>query len=143
MEEIWKDIPGYEGRYQASNQGRVRSVDRRVRLVVHGIETTRFAKGQILRPGPCQSRHLSVAVGKGNSKHVHALVALAFYGPPPPGHEVLHLNHDPKDNRVKNLRYGTRGENIAMDYAVGTRKVNPKLIGARWRAREKLFEDLL
>jgi hypothetical protein len=67
---------------------------------------------------------------------VHRLVLLAFVGPCPAGHEVLHLNHQPADNRLENLRYGTRSENIAMDWAVGTRRMHPNTIGARWRARQ-------
>lgn len=134
MTENWKDIPGYEGRYQVSDLGRVRSVDRRVRLVAHGIETTRLARGQMLRPGGRQSGHLTVALGRGNSQSVHVLVMLAFEGPCPDGHEVLHEDHDPTNNRRTNLRYGTRSENMKMDYAAGTRRVHPNFIGARWRA---------
>ncbi|EJD0489927.1 NUMOD4 motif-containing HNH endonuclease [Salmonella enterica] len=133
MSEIWKPAPGFEDRYEVSNQGRVRSIDRRVRLVAHGKETTRFAKGQLLRAGTCRSGHLSVALGKGNSRMVHQLVLEAFVGPRPAGQEVLHLNHNPKDNRLSNLKYGTRSENIRMDYEAGKRRVHPNFIGARWR----------
>lgn len=49
----------------------------------------------------------------------------AFVGPCPAGHEVLHLNHTPGDNRRRNLKYGTRSENIKMDFAAGTRKKHP------------------
>lgn len=132
--EIWKDIPGYEGRYQVSDEGRVRSLPHRVRLVVRGKETTRLFPGRLLRPGPQQSGHLSVAIGKGNSRQVHQLVLEAFVGPRPAGCEVLHLNHNPADNRLENLRYGTRSENMKMDYEVGTRKRPVWLAGARWRA---------
>ncbi len=133
MPEIWKPIPGFEDRYEVSNQGRVRSIDRRVRLVAHGKETTRLARGRLLRPGLCRSGHLSVALGKGNSRLVHQLVLEAFVGPRPARQEVLHLNHNPKDNQLSNLRYGTRSENIRMDYEAGNRSVHPNFIGARWR----------
>lgn len=119
--EQWRDIPGYEGRYQVSDQGRVKSVPHRVRLVVHGVETTRLSPGRMLKPGRCRSGHLSVALGKGNSKMVHGLVLTAFVGARPEAQEALHLNHTPSDNRLCNLRWGTRSENVAMDYAVGTR----------------------
>lgn len=132
--EIWKDIPGYEGRYQVSNAGNVRSLAHRVRLVAHGKETTRLSPGRILKPGPQQSGHLSVAIGKGNSRQVHQLVLEAFVGPCPEGCEVLHLNHNPADNRLENLRYGTRSENLRMDYVAGRRTVPKNFIGARWRA---------
>lgn len=131
--ENWRDIPGYEGRYQVSDLGNVRSVDRYVRLVAHGVETKRLARGKILRPGRTTSGHLTVALGRGNSQGVHALVVRAFVGPRPDGHEVLHLDHNPENNTLENLRYGNRGENVAMDYAVGVRKVHPNFIGARWR----------
>lgn len=138
--EAWRDIPGFEGRYQVSDQGSVRSVDHRVRLVAHGVETTRLVRGRILRPGPSTSGHLSVVLGRGNTRAVHVLVMLAFEGPCPEGMEVLHRNHTPSDNRFANLKYGTRGENIAMDHAAGTRRVHPNFIGARWRARDRANE---
>ena len=138
-DEIWKDVPGFEGRYQVSDQGRVRSVDHRVRLVARGTETTRAVRGRILRPGPQKnaSGHLTVAIGKGNSRQVHQLVMEAFEGPCPDGMEVLHDDHDPTNNRRTNLKYGTRSENIKADYAAGTRTVHPNFIGARWRARDR------
>lgn len=130
--EIWKDIPGFEGRYQASNFGRVRSVDRDVRVVTSQAgETTRRAKGRVLRPAALRSGHLCVVLGRdGGTKGVHWCVARAFFGLPPAGHEVLHLDHDPTNNAVSNLRYGTRGDNIKMDYAAGKRRVHPNF--NRW-----------
>jgi hypothetical protein len=130
MTEIWKDVVGFEGSYQVSNLGRVRSLDHRVRLVCHGVETTRLSPGRILKPGRVRSGHVSVAIGKGNSRLVHQLVLEAFVGPRPKGMESLHLNHNPEDNRLANLQYGTRGENMRMDYEVGTRTVHPNF--RRW-----------
>ena len=85
MGEKWRDIPGYEGKYQASTKGRVRSLTRRVRVVAHGTEATRVTRGRVLRPGRyCKSGHLSVVLGHGASgSPVHRLVALTFLGPPP------------------------------------------------------------
>lgn len=134
MEE-WRDVPGFEGRYQVSDLGRVRSLPNRVRLVVHsGTVCTRLSPGRLLRPGRTKSGHVTVAIGKGNSRLVHQLVLEAFVGPCPEGHEVLHGNHTPADNRLLNLRYGTRGENIKMDYEAGKRPTPVWLVGARWRA---------
>lgn len=114
MPEIWKDIPGYEGRYQASTEGRIRSVDHRVRLVAHGKETTRLVKGRVLRPGrSCKSGHVSVVLGHGAAgSPVHKLIARTFLGPVPDGCEVCHNDGDPRNNTVENLRYDTRSENI-------------------------------
>ena len=122
--EIWKDIPGYEGKYQASSMGRIRSIDRIV--FCHGNnkkDYQRIMKGRVLRPGKfCKSGHLSVVLGHGkNGSPVHQLVALAFHGPCPEGMEVLHRNGDPTDNRPANLRYGTRSENILDVFFQGGR----------------------
>lgn len=122
MEEIWKDIPGYEGAYQASNMGRIRSLDRMVRGVCHftGEEFHRKIKGRILRPGRCKSGHVYVVLGhKAAGSPVHQLVMKAFVGDPPKGMEVLHRNGNPQDNRLVNLRYGTRTENILDVYYQG------------------------
>ena len=114
MQEVWKDIPGYEGRYQASTEGRIRSVSHRVRLVAHGKETTRLMQGRVLRPGRyCKSGHVSVVLGHGaGGSPVHRLVALTFLGPAPDGCEVCHNDGDPTNNALSNLRYDTRSENI-------------------------------
>lgn len=118
MAEIWKDIPGYEGRYQASTEGRIRSVDHRVRLVAHGTETTRLMRGRVLRPGRyCKSGHVSVVLGQGAAgAPVHQLIARTFLGPVPNGCEVCHNDGNPKNNRLDNLRYDTRTENILDEY---------------------------
>lgn len=133
-DEIWKPVVGHEGAYEVSNRGNVRSVTRYVRLVAHGIETRRLAPGKALRPGRHSSGHVSVSIGKGNSRVVHQLVLEAFAGPRPAGCEALHLNHIPADNRAENLRWGTRSENLKMDYEAGNRFVPENFIGARWRA---------
>jgi hypothetical protein len=99
MQEIWKSIPGYEGCYEISDQGQVRSFQR-------------YPQGRILRPGRMPSGHLSVALGRGNSQCVHKLVLLAFVGVAPDKHECRHLNGNPADNRLENLCWGTRSENI-------------------------------
>lgn len=62
---------------------------------------------------------------------VHQLVLEAFVGPRPKAKQgslidVLHINGDPTDNRLENLKYGTRGENIKQDYDTGVRKVTPE-----------------
>lgn len=123
MQETWKDIPGYEGRYQASDKGRIRSIDRAVegRNPYTGRPFVRRLKGRTLRPGRyCKSGHLSVVLGKGApGKPVHQLVMLTFQGPPPVGTEICHANGNPTDNRLENLRYDTRRENILDVYRQG------------------------
>ncbi|MEE8810522.1 NUMOD4 motif-containing HNH endonuclease [Lactimicrobium sp.] len=123
--EIWKDIPGYEGRYQASTLGRIRSLTRKVNGKNHytGKPFLRTAKGQILRPGQfCKNGHVSVVLGNAAcGSPVHQLIMKTFVGPCPDGTEVLHKNGNPKDNRLCNLRYGTRTENILDVYRQGKR----------------------
>jgi hypothetical protein len=106
--EVWKLVPGYDGKYEVSNQGQIRSYQRRT-------------EGCILRPGRMPSGHLSVALGRKNSQCVHKLVLLAFVGAAPNKHECLHMNGNPADNRLSNLRWGTRSENMKDAYAHGAR----------------------
>jgi len=108
--ENWKPIPGYEGRYEVSDQGNVKSFRRSL-------------DGYILRPGRMPGGHLSVALGRLNSQCVHKLVLLAFVGPAPVHCECLHQNGIPSDNRLVNLRWGTRSENMKDAYAHGARNM--------------------
>lgn len=133
MIEKWKDVPGFEGRYQVSDQGRVRSMDRVQLFPAYVLQSglarsasRRTFKGKLLSPGGSKSGHVSVVIGKGNTRTVHTLVMEAFHGPAPDGYEVLHMNHTPGDNRLSNLKYGTRSENIKMDFAAGTRTPHNK-----------------
>lgn len=127
MREVWKPVVGHEGCYEVSNLGRVRSVNRAVWVDAYvdrngrkRAAATRHYVGKMLRPGvQKKSGHVSVAIGKGNSRLVHQLVLEAFVGPCPEDHEVLHLDHNPANNRLSNLKYGTRSENIRMDFQVG------------------------
>ena len=118
MTEIWREIPGYLG-YEASSEGRVRSVDR--------MDTAgRRVKGRVLRPGVLQNGRLQVVLcgphGKKQIK-VHQAVALAFHGPCPEGMEVRHWpDRDVTNNRPENLVYGTKVENHQDSIAHGTHK---------------------
>lgn len=121
--EEWRSIPGYEGRYEASTKGRIRSVDRIVysRNRYTGMPFPRYLKGQILKPGRyCKSGHVSVVLGrKTPGKPVHQLIMRTFVGDPPEGHEVLHRDGNPQNNRLDNLRYGSRRDNILDVYRQG------------------------
>lgn len=141
MLEVWKDIPGYEGKYQASTEGRIRSLDRPVRAVIHGAETQRIIKGRILRPGKyCRSGHVSVVLGHGASgSPVHHLVALTFLGERPPGADICHADGNPQNNAVRNLRYDSRRENILDEYRQG--KAHKLLTAADARLIKKLLAE--
>ena len=127
----WKDVPGHEGSYQVSDAGDVRSLDRDVFFAASHKSRAyaRSTKGRMLRPGRMSSGHVSVALGRNNSRCVHELVLLAFVGPPPEGHECRHLNGNPADNRLENLRWGTRSENIRDAVSHGTWMTDARVAG--------------
>ena len=115
MEEIWKDIPGYEGLYQVSNLGRVKSLPRVVlRRMKNGKVHPRRIHEKLLVPARQYRGHQQVCLckeGIENHQFVHRLVLLAFVGPCPEGMEVCHNDSDPTNNRLDNLRYDTRSGN--------------------------------
>ena len=111
MIERWRDVAGYEGFYQVSDQGRVRSVSR---VVPHKRYGSMKLKGRILRPGPCGSGHVQVVLCKDGVKRyalVHRLVLASFVGPCPAGKECLHGPAGVSDNSVSNLKWGSHKEN--------------------------------
>ncbi len=133
--EFWRDIPSYEGSYQVSSLGRVRSLPRIIPVYdsVRQISYARPCPGKILRQAVCdRAGHVSVHLGKYcRGIPVHQLVMLAFHGCPPPGMEAMHLNGIPTDNRPENLRYGTHSENMIDMYRMGRGplKLTPEEVG--------------
>jgi NUMOD4 motif/HNH endonuclease len=103
--ERWLPIADYEGLYEVSDLGRVRSLPRR------------HAGGRVLKPcysGPVAKVNLS-RDGRNWTFSIHVLVARAFLGPCPDGHEVCHGPAGRRDNRLVNLSYGTRLKNNSED----------------------------
>lgn len=113
--ERWADIPGFDGAYQVSTLGRVRSVTRTVHFQKSNRASgyKRTLTGRILRPGASGDfGYPSVVLGRrGGTRLIHSLVLSAFVGARPDGMDVRHLNGNPCDCRLANLRYGTRTEN--------------------------------
>ncbi|MCD2099528.1 NUMOD4 domain-containing protein [Rhodococcus qingshengii] len=112
--EEWRAIPGFEGHYEASNLGRIRSVDRAITRS-DGVVLNR--RGKVLAPAPNTSGHLQVSIrstdGIKRSRSVHQLVLEAFVGPKPsPKHEACHANDVKTDNRVENLRWDLHAANM-------------------------------
>lgn len=94
----WADVPGWEDLYRVSDQGDVFSV----------------RAGRNLRPRPEGDGHTSVVLCLGGRREpwlTHRLILTAFKGPCPDGLEGCHNNGVPDDNRLENLRWGTRSEN--------------------------------
>lgn len=106
-EEIWKPVVGFEGAYEVSNMGRVRSLDR---TIICGNGVRKFYRGRVLRPGPRPSGHLTVVVGS-RTQNVHALVLRAFVGPRPDNACARHLDGDEKNNKDTNLAWASWAEN--------------------------------
>ena len=132
MKELWQPIDGYEGLYEVSDQGQVRSLDRLKTFQGRwGTETKRI-KGRVLRPGRQINGRLYVNLSKDNQPWVvtiHKLVALTFLGPRPEGMDIDHVNGDFLDNRACNLEYVTHQENQKRAYEMG--KIKPPSDNAR------------
>lgn len=109
--EIWKDIPGFEGLYQVSSHGRVRSLDTFKKVYRFGVPYLRKKKGRILKPVKHTNGYLVVQLGRGNRRFVHRLVAEAFIENPEHKPAINHKNGIKTDNTVENLEWVTYSEN--------------------------------
>lgn len=119
MNEIWKDIPNYEGLYQASNLGRIKSLKRK------------GAKEKILKGFYDEFGYLRVALCKNNEikkYKVHRLIAITFISNPNNYKQVNHDNGIKDDNRVENLEWCTPSYNTKHSYINNLNKTKGKLI---------------
>lgn len=116
MTEVWKDIPGYEGWYQVSNLGRVRSLDRVIeQWSRYGHTIHRDIKGQFLTPTDNGYGYMIVGLATNQIRrnyYVHQLVAEAFIPNPEGKSEVNHKDYDKTNNAASNLEWVTRLENV-------------------------------
>ncbi len=112
----WRPIPGYEGLYDVSLNGEVRSLDREV-WEQRGRIKSRNLRGKSLSPVHSADayKYKTVALcklGKPKHCHIHTLVAEAFIGKRPVGHVVDHIDGNPLNNNLSNLRYCTVSINL-------------------------------
>lgn len=119
--EKWRTIPGWEGFYEVSSLGRVRSLKRMAPAMGRGHERTVPRKILTQQKG---GRYARVQLSRRGEKHmrtVNRLIAEAFHGAPPtPAHHAAHNNGDAFDNRASNLRWATAKENCADRTLHGT-----------------------
>ena len=109
---MWKALPEWEGWYEVSDNGKVRSVDR---WITFSDGRKRHYKGVLLSTYQDKFGYLKVTLkqnGKDFRAHVHVLVARAFHGPRPKGHVVRHRDGNYLRNTKRNLVYGTVKENV-------------------------------
>lgn len=131
--EIWKDIPQYEGHYQVSSLGRVRSLDRRVKH--SNGRTTFIKKGKVMRLAKGRSFYLKVRLsvdGVTKTHNVHVLVAMAFLGHKPGGYALV-VDHYPDrskiNNKSSNLRLVTSRKNSSNE------RGSSKYTGVSWNTQ--------
>ena len=116
MVEVWKDVVGYEGKYQVSNFGKVRSIDR--------IDASgKKRKGRYLKSCKDKDGYLYVCLSDGNvtTRKIHKLVAESFIGVCPTGYQVNHKDENKTNNRIENLEYVTAKQNINHGTAIKRR----------------------
>jgi hypothetical protein len=117
QKEIWRDIPGYEGLYQVSSEGRVRSLDREQPHSRYGIQRL---KGKEISPTIQTGGYIGLGLhkkGSVKSYPIHKLVAIVFLDHEPSGQDVVvdHINNDKSDNRLCNLQLISSRENSSKD----------------------------
>ena len=136
MNEEWRPIEGYEGLYEVSSYGRVRSVDRYVKSKG---ESYWLRKGKMLSPAKDKNGYLKVNLscnGKNNIIRVHRLIAQSFLPNPDNLPEVNHKDEDKTNNNVDNLEWCDRSYNIS--YGTRTeRQKNTNIQNGFWTGLSK------
>lgn len=132
MEEIWKDIPDYEGLYQVSNYGNVKSLSRKVS---NGINY-KFSKGKIIKQLINSSHYLYVFLHKNKVRKkykIHQLVAMSFLNHIPYGNILVvdHIDNSKLNNRLDNLQIITQRENVTK----GKQARESKYVGVDFQKR--------
>ena len=136
MEEF-RDIPGYEGLYQVSNLGNVKSL---LKEINHFRGGDRIMKERILKPGIGNNGYYVVGLskkGKPKTFTIHKLVAIVFLNHIPNGYKLVidHINNIKTDNRVENLRVVTNRENVFKkqgDYSSQYKGVSFNKTNKKW-----------
>lgn len=131
--EIWKDIPGYEGYYQASNLGRVKSLERIIQVKGQG---TKKRKERILKSTRVIGDYLKIELwkfGVCNTFRVHQLVAMCFLGHLVGGQNIVvdHIDRNPSNNNVNNLQITTQRHNCSKRHL--SMNLTSKYVGVSYK----------
>ena len=140
MSEMWKDIKGYEGIYQVSDLGRVKSLERLVKREDKDV----LVRERILKPHLTKRKVTKVCLhknGKQKTFNVHTLVTNSFLGERPEGYHVCHSDGDPSNNTLDNLRYDTISENRIDIYRYGKKHGTGKLCVGQVLEIRKLYNS--
>jgi len=134
--EIWKDVPGYEGLYQASTLGNIKSLSRKVSRK-RGLLSV---KERVLKPGLSTEEYLLVVLVKDGckkSRRVHQIIAETFLGHKVCGNKIVvnHINMIKTDNRLVNLEVITHRENSY----VKRKNASSKYFGVSWNETSKTW----
>jgi len=132
--EEWRAIPGYEGRYEVSSNGRVRSLTRQVKPRGHRFQSRRTNAGRLLATFPKKKGYLALVLPRISSErsggaYVHRLVALAFLGPAN-GRQVNHKDGNKTNNHFSNLEWVSAHGNMQHAH-------DHKLIQSPWGERHR------
>ena len=130
MKEIWKDIPGYKGIYQASNLGRIKSLSRKSKSGKTGYKIT---NDLILKTSINHRGYERISLHKNSNKKtfaVHQLIAMAFLNHKPCNFRIVvdHINNIKTDNKLKNLQLMSNRENVVKNTEMGS----SKYVGVTW-----------
>lgn len=139
--EIWRDIPEYEGYYQISSFGRVKSLDR---VTTRNNGEKFHWKERYLKLRKNKKGYYIASLNKNNiqrKREVHQLMAMAFLNHKPCGHKLVvnHKNLNPSDNRLENLEIVTNRENTIIN----NRKTSSKYLGVSWSKNAKKWISVI
>ena len=137
--EIWKDIPNYEGLYQISNFGKIRSLDAIINCKGAKNIDRHLRKGKILKQVINTKGYYYVNLSKKSKVQnirVHRLVALVFLDNPNSYRCINHIDGNKLNNNVANLEWCTYSHNLKEAYRIGLRE-RPKYVGKNYKLREE------
>ncbi len=130
MREIYKDIPNYEGHYQVSNLGNVKSIK---------FKNEKVLKGAIMNTG---YRVVNLSLNnKSKVWQVHQLVSMAFLNHKPNGHKLVvdHIDNNPLNNNLKNIQVITQRKNLSKD----KKELSSKYTGVSWNKNAKKWVAMI